>query len=111
MGVSIMADTQDGLQVAWKPGYKACPHLSFDGMLASCAVHDRPEYLGCPCWVYGNGSVDPDFAHRRGRPCRVGEMFLKDGGYLNLRPEAAEPTPVEVLETIGPWVSSYPQDE
>ena len=97
-----MVDTPDGLRTAWKPGSKACPHLSFDGVQASCAVHNRPEFGDSPCWVYGNSDVDPDFAHRKGRPCRVGAMFLEKGGYTTFQPEAAKAVPAEDLEDLGP---------
>lgn len=104
-----MVDTDDGLKAAWKPGYKACPYLSFEGTKACCAVHDRPEYEGGPCWTYGNSEADPDFAHKKGKPCRVGEMFQSQGGYLKHHPQAAEPLSVGDLEVFAPWQSSYPQ--
>lgn len=100
-----MVDTPEGLQAALKPDEVACPHLSFDGVEASCAVHDRPEYKGSPCWTYGNSDVDPDFAAKRGRPCQVGIMMKSRGGVVALRPKAAEPPPVGELKTYGPWPS------
>jgi hypothetical protein len=69
MGVAIMYEVRDrGLMGVWKRDYEACPHLSFDGVTARCAVHDRPEYkwtrtsprsevdlawLGRRCWSKG----------------------------------------------------------
>lgn len=59
-----------------KPSGGVCPNLSIgeDGE-ASCAVHDEPWYSSTPCFTYGNPDQDPDYALKRGRPCRVGEMF------------------------------------
>ncbi len=109
MDVAIIVDGDDGLGVAWKPGGQACPHLSFDGTQALCAVHDRPGYVGSPCWTYGNSDADMDFAHRKGKPCRVGEMIQRGGGCAVIHPDITEPTRTQDLEVLGPWVSSYPQ--
>lgn len=98
-----MVDNSDGLKVAWKPGFVACPHLSFDGIQARCIVHDRPEFRGSPCWIYGNSDVDPDFLHKRGKPCPVGTSYLANGGLCKLRPKAADPAKIEDLEIFGSW--------
>ena len=103
MDVPIMVDTPEGLKAAWKPGFVACPHLSFDGIQARCAVHDRPEYEGGPCWTYGNSKVDPDFLPKRNKPCQIGLSFLANGGLCKLRPDAAKPTAVGDLGILGPW--------
>jgi len=70
-----------------KPGDVACPHLSFEGTVASCAVHDQPFFSkpSCPCHVYGNGSIDPDFYPKLGKPCSVGALIQGRGGLLVLR--------------------------
>lgn len=96
-----MVDTPDGLMGAMKPGGESCPHLSFEGVTARCAVHDRPEYEGSPCWTYGNSDVDPDFIVKRGRPCQVGLAVLGRGGLCEVHPEARQTT--LALQTLGPW--------
>jgi hypothetical protein len=102
MGVAIMYEVRDrGLMGVWKRDYEACPHLSFDGVTARCAVHDRPEYKGSPCWTYGNPDVDPDFASKRGRPCMVGEAVLEQGGLYKIHPKARQ-VAME-LQILGPW--------
>jgi len=108
MDVAILVDADDGLKVAWKPGGQACPHLSFEDTQAGCAVHARPEFKGSPCWTYGNSDADPDFAHRKGKPCRVGELIQQGGGCAAIHPGVSEPTRAQDLEVLGPWDSSYP---
>lgn len=101
MGVAVMLDTPKGLVGAWKPDGVACPHLSFEQGRACCAVHDRPAYTGSPCWTYGNSEVDPDFAPKRGQPCRVGLTIIERGGLYTVYPGARQMAlPLEVL---GPW--------
>jgi hypothetical protein len=111
MDVPIMVDTPDGLKGAWKPGGKACPHLTFDGVKAKCAIHDRPEYKGSPCWIYGNSQVDPDFLHKRGKPCLVGEAYMSAGGFCKIRPEMAVPIVAGDLEVLGSWEAPMVHDE
>ena len=87
-----------------KPDGMPCPHLSYEGTKASCAVHDEPIYEGSPCWVYGNGLIDPDYAATRGRPCRVGEMYQKDGGLKKARPDLFQlRVKAKRLEDLGPF--------
>jgi hypothetical protein len=105
MDVLIMLDTPEGLRAVIKPHDKVCPHLSFDEQgLACCAVHDRPEYYGSPCWIYGNSDVDPDFIVKRGRPCLVGLSIRGRGGLHKVRPDLVKQGPLtEKLEDLGPW--------
>ena len=100
-----MVRTEEGLSAAWKPGGMSCPHLSFDGVEASRAVHDRPGYEESPCWTYGNSQVDPDFVPKRGRPCPVGAEIRQRGGFQKTH---AHPKPATELKILGPWPS--PQD-
>lgn len=86
-----------------KPGGVRCPNLSWGPQGASCAVHDLPEYEGSPCWVYGNPDVDPDFEHKRGRPCPVGEYMRRGGRGLPETSEHAGP-----VEDIGRWGEFLP---
>ena len=79
-----------------------CPHLSFNGTTASCAVHDKPWFKKSPCFAYGNADIDPDFASKKGRPCAVGAL-IQSRGLLATRPGYAEPLKVEDLEDVGPW--------
>lgn len=102
MPVVIPVWTEDGVRARVKPGDMPCPHLSYEGSVASCAVHDTPEYVGSPCWTYGNPDVDPDFAPRRGTPCRVGKMLQEHGGVPVVSPERLVRREV-VLEDLGPW--------
>jgi hypothetical protein len=106
MVVPIMLDTPDGLKGALKPGHEACPHLSFDGVEACCAVHDRPEYEGSPCWTYGNPDVDPDFEIKRGRPCAVGEAVLERGGLRKVHPDVRQVPLVGTFKILGKWPSA-----
>lgn len=91
-----------------KPDGMPCPHLSYDGTKAACAVHDEPIYEGSPCWVYGNGLVDPDYASTRDRPCRVGEMYQRAGGFQKTRPQLFQVRVGELvkLEDLGPFESN-----
>ena len=78
----------------------ACPHLSFKGNEARCAVHEEPWFKGSPCYAYGNPDLDTDFENKRGRPCPVGEMIQKEGG---LPMEHRKPIPLEELKCMAPW--------
>lgn len=103
MDVIIMCDTAEGLRAVLKPGHEACPHLSFDGATASCAVHERPEYVNSPCWVYGNSDIDPDFIVKRGRPCMVGQAVIEQGGLCKLHPRVEQVPLIETFEVLGWW--------
>jgi hypothetical protein len=81
----------------------ACPYLRFSGNEASCAAHDEPWYKGSPCDIYGNPDYDPDFEHKRGKPCPVGKLIQERGG---LRPEVRTPILIEDLAYLGPWVEN-----
>jgi hypothetical protein len=102
MPVVIQSHEENGVRAKMKPGGKACPHLSYEGSEASCGVHDKPEYKGSPCWIYGNPDVDPDFAAKRGRPCLVGKLVKDRGGSLKMLP-SLEWAKMEELEDLGPW--------
>lgn len=93
-----------GDRVKWKPGTGMCPHLSFEGTEAACAVHDEPWFSKetCPCHVYGNSEIDPDFFHKRGKPCPVGTRYQEEGGFLKVRPGFKKFT-VDELEDLGTW--------
>lgn len=105
MFVIIPVWTDNGVRACHKPEGVPCPHLSYDHTpIATCAVHDKPEYENSPCWTYGNSDVDPDFAPKRGRACPVGKRIHDQGGVplvypdsLTKRLEASE------LEDLGPW--------
>ncbi len=104
MPVQIMGERNGKLRVLYKPGGKLCPHLSYDGPKASCAVHARPEFRFSPCWIYGNPDVDTDFEPMRGRPCGVGAMFQRRGGLPIVDPRRMQDTiKLEGLEDLGPW--------
>jgi len=110
MAVAIMLDTPEGLKGVHKPGHEACPHLSFDGVEACCAVHDRPEYKGSPCWTYGNPDVDPDYEGKRGRPCPVGLAVLEQGGLRKVHPGAKQTSLAGLFKVLGDWPSA-PDDD
>lgn len=105
MPVVILVITERGeRRVRHKPGGVPCPHLSFEGSTASCAVHELPEYKGSPCWTYGNSDVDPDFFSKKGRPCLVGKHVKKAGGLTVLQPEAMKiKVSIDDLEDLGEW--------
>jgi hypothetical protein len=85
-----------------KPGGVICPHLSFEGTRSSCAVHGEPWFEKSPCHIYGNSFIDPDFFHRRGQPCRVGEVIHRAGGLLAVYPEVRQAT-FDELDDLGEW--------
>lgn len=87
-----------------KPGGVLCPHLTFDGVMASCAVHQEPWFKETPCHVYGNPDIDPDYYHTRNRPCRMGEAIQQNGGLFKVFPNDEHKTiKAEELEDLGPW--------
>ena len=88
-----------------KPGNLPCPHLSHEGTEASCAVHEEEIFAGSPCWIYGNGLVDPDYAHTMTRPCMVGKMYQDSGGLKAVRPDLFQirSVPSAELEDLGPF--------
>ena len=89
------------------PGGAMCPHLSFEGPLAACAVHDEPWFKGTPCDIYGNPDYDPDFANKRGRPCPVGKMIQEKGGLQACFGDKPIPKLTdEDLIDFGPWPGS-----
>lgn len=107
MPVVVPVWTDEGVRARFKPGGVPCPHLSYEGSTASCAVHDRPEYVGSPCWIYGNPDVDPDFASKRGRPCQVGKLIQEHGGVPLISPEhLSKRIREDELEDLGPWPSA-----
>ena len=70
-----------------KPDGVRCPHLTFGGTKASCAVHSEPWFTETPCHTYGNPDIDPDFVITRDRPCRVGQLIQSRGGLLAVFPD------------------------
>jgi hypothetical protein len=107
MFVVIMGEGPEGdLRAFLKPGNVGCPHLSFAGREASCAVYDRKEYAGSPCWVYGNSDVDPDFEMKRGKPCIIGKFYRgrKDDLPKGAKsPDRFKRCVLNDLEDVGPW--------
>lgn len=93
-----------GERAKLKPGGVLCPHLKFEGSQAACGVHGEPWYKDTPCFVYGNPDIDPDFVHKRGRPCPVGKLIQEKGGLFVVRPDVQHQTvKAEELEDLGPW--------
>lgn len=104
MLVVVPVWTQKGVRARYKPGDMPCPHLSYEGPIASCAVHETPEYIGSSCWTYGNSDVDPDFVPKRGRPCPVGKLIQDQGGVPLVFPDRLKRRVVDVmLDDLGPW--------
>lgn len=100
MPVAILADPDNNVW-AFKGGDEVCPHLSFDeSKRASCAVHEHPRYEGSPCHIYGNSDFDPDFLHKRGKPCRIGQMLLDAGTDVCKGAERPQLEDLEVMEGI-----------
>jgi hypothetical protein len=79
VSMPVVIPSGNGMEGLWKPGGVVCPHLSFEGRVASCAVHHLPQYEGSPCHIYGNSDYDADFLPKRGLPCLVGRMLLNSG--------------------------------
>jgi hypothetical protein len=102
-----------------KPADVLCPFLSFEGAIASCAVHDQPFFAkpNCPCHVYGNSDIDPDFYHRKGKPCIIGKIIQERGGLVTCRPFPQETlaSPIEergkLCEDLGPWPKEEEEEE
>ena len=84
-----------------KPGGWRCPHLSYNGSIASCAVHEESIYRGSPCWIYGNSEADPDHAANPTRPCMVGKYHQEAGGLQNSKLVQLGPPPT--MEDCGLW--------
>jgi len=104
MAVIVPVWTLKGVRARYKPGDMPCPHLSYEGPISSCAVHDTPEYQGSPCWTYGNSDVDPDFLAKKGKPCPVGKLIQDQGGVPLLSPERLTKRVRDFeLEDLGPW--------
>lgn len=99
---TFMVPIRIGDNVVLKPDGVYCPHLSFDGTLAQCAVHGEPWYPDTPCNVYGNPDCDPDFEIKRGRPCPVGKLMQQKGGMQAQRP-GTQWVKVDGLEVVGQW--------
>jgi hypothetical protein len=83
-------------------GEGLCPHLKFEGSVASCAVHDEPWFKKSPCYAYGNADIDYDFLAKKGLPCAVGVLIQAKGGLKVMRPDMRQLT-AEELEDAGPW--------
>lgn len=113
MGVAIPVQVNGEWRARWKPHGVKCPHLSFEGSQAACAVHSEPVYQGSPCWTYGNHKADIDFANSERRPCGPGELIQKRGGLLKVLPTTAgaPQATAEELDDIGPWVQSIAPKE
>ena len=47
----------------FKPNDHHCPNLTFDGAIASCAIHEDKLYEGCACHRHNNQEYDPDIWH------------------------------------------------
>lgn len=44
----------------YKPYDHHCPNLTFDGAIASCAIHENELFEECPCHSHNNRDLDPD---------------------------------------------------
>lgn len=77
-------------RLLWKPDGVLCPHLSWDGSKAVCAVHELPAYKGSACDIYGNPEYDVDYMGTENRPCRVGTEIQKKGGLKVTHPHLFE---------------------
>jgi hypothetical protein len=92
-----------------KPGDARCPHLSFEGTTAKCAVHDQQFFKESPCHTYGNGVIDPDFYHKRGKPCPIGELIQSKGGLFAVHGEKyGRVLNADDLRDFGPWPEEEP---
>ncbi len=102
--VEMFVVIRDGGQLRLKPAGVPCPHLSFDGPTAFCAVHDEPWYKKSPCYFYGNPDIDPDHAGMPKKPCMVGKYIQKQGGLVALRglPQTVQMEELSLPENIDP---------
>lgn len=99
MWVIVPVQVEEEIRACVKPAGQECPNLSFDDeMMASCSVHNLPEFRNSPCWVYGNSEVDPDFYLWAGKPCQVGESYRSKGG-VSRCPKVNE------VKDAGPWIA------
>ncbi len=90
-----------------KPGDVPCPHMTYEGTKASCAVHEEEIFQGSPCWIYGNSYVDPDYIGKRGKPCPVGKLYQNKGGFVQLRPKPFEQSiTTDEMEDLGAFPSN-----
>ena len=105
MGVQINIEGK----MMYKPGDARCPHLSFDGTNAKCAMHDKKAYLNSPCHVYGNGSIDPDFFNKKGKPCPVGKRIQEMGGLFVVHgAKYGKILNAGDMDDLGPWPEEKP---
>jgi len=67
-------DIDPGKNWVWvlKPKGQRCPHLSFQGDLAVCAIHAMPCYKGSPCDQFEQFGLEDDL-------CVLGAYFRAAG--------------------------------
>ena len=59
--------------VEWKKSGVPCPHLTFKGKKANCAIHNLKVYKDCPCDRHGQIEA------KKTNVCRMGEFVLSKG--------------------------------
>jgi len=88
----------------YKPGNARCPHLSFKGTKAQCTVHNEEFFKSSPCHTYGNGTIDPDFYAKKGKPCPIGKLIQDKGGLFVVHgAKYGKILNAGDLEYLGPW--------
>jgi hypothetical protein len=72
MSVVIPIKYNDGVHAIIKPENQECPHLKYElDDKFECVIHETPEYIGSPCWVY-KSNIDPNYKLEQDKPCPVG---------------------------------------
>lgn len=59
----------------------ACPHLEWEGEVATCKIHHLDWYVETPCFSHTQ-------IERKDSPCRTGEYLLKKG--INFKERLSE---------------------
>ena len=69
---TLDADSKDlDKWTMWKSQDMICPHMTWDGNIAICAIHDRPWFPDTPCGRHGQFEL-------RNEKCRTGEWIKKN---------------------------------
>ncbi len=94
--VEMFVVIRDSDQVRLKPAGVACPHLSFEGTTAFCAVHDEPWYKKSGCYFYGIKMPK--------QPCIAGKKIQEQGGLVALRglPQTVEMDQLSLPPDVHP---------
>jgi len=85
--VVISRPVPDGtLQYYYKPNDLHCPHLTFEGPQAKCAIHEHAAYKECPCDLHNNWVYDPDICCWGDKWRCIGPTLVEQGIFTKRPP-------------------------